>query len=215
MNQPNREELFDDWAERYDRSVRRGGFPLEGYEQVLDQVVEAADVTAGMTVLDLGTGTGNLAARFVDLGCQVWGLDFSAAMLAKARQKVPQATLVRAGLLDEWPAELDRRFERIVSGYALHHLDLEAKVALLDGMSRQYLAPEGRIVVGDVSFPTVAAREQAHQERIERWDEDEWYWAADETKRACGQFGLELTYTQVSSCGGVYVIMPVPSGEGS
>jgi ubiquinone/menaquinone biosynthesis C-methylase UbiE len=41
------------------------GFPFDGYERVLDVVVHAAGASAGMRVLDVGTGTGNLAERFL------------------------------------------------------------------------------------------------------------------------------------------------------
>jgi hypothetical protein len=43
---------------------------------------------------------------------------------------------------------------------------------------------------------------------MNKWDEDEHYWAADETISACEQAGLRATYQQVSSCGGVFAITP-------
>ncbi len=83
-----REQLFDEWAASYDESVGGySGFPFEGYEQVLDLIAKRAGVEAGMEVLDLGIGTGNLAARFIDRNCALWGLDFSLKMLAKVRRK--------------------------------------------------------------------------------------------------------------------------------
>ena len=44
------------------------------------------------------------------------------------------------------------------------------------------------------------------------WDEEEYYWAADEAADACESAGLQVTYKQVSSCGGVFVMEPVGSG---
>ena len=40
------------------------------------------------------------------------------------------------------------------------------------------------------------------------WDEDEHYWAADESIRVLSRLGLRVEYLQVSSCGGVYVMEP-------
>jgi putative AdoMet-dependent methyltransferase len=207
VEEGRRVQLFDDWAAYYDRSVEAGGsFPLTGYRQVLDEIVRAAGVQRGMKVLDLGIGTGNLAGRFAGLDCELWGVDFSAEMLARAREKVPQAHLAQVDLLGTWPAALDRRFERIVSAYVLHEFDLPAKVALLQRLVVHHLTAGGRIVVGDVAFETSRAREEAHNRWAELWDEEEFYWAADEAADACEAAGLQLAYRQVSSCGGVFVI---------
>jgi putative AdoMet-dependent methyltransferase len=203
----DRVQLFDNWAAYYDASLQHGGrFPLSGYEEVLDEVVRTAGAGAGMKVLDLGVGTGKLAARFAALGCRIWGIDFSARMLARARERLPQAVLVQADLLGEWPLEVSGRFDRIVSTYVLHEFDLPAKVQLLRKLARQHLEDEGRIVVGDVAFPTVGVREQAHERLADLWDEEEYYWAADEAAAACEDAGLQVGYRQVSSCGGVFAI---------
>ncbi|WP_457629662.1 class I SAM-dependent methyltransferase [Oceanithermus sp.] len=78
MKEPHRDGLFDTWAENYDDDIASNGgaFPFDGYRDVLDEVLTLADVEPGMRVLDLGIGTGNLAARFVRQGCNVWGIDF-------------------------------------------------------------------------------------------------------------------------------------------
>jgi putative AdoMet-dependent methyltransferase len=212
MNHQHRVRLFDDWAEHYDQSIQdEGGFPFDGYEQVLDEIRRAADAQCGMEVLDLGVGTGNLAARFAALGCDIWGLDFSAEMLAKAQERLPQAILVKADLLSDWPTELDHRFDRIVSAYVLHEFDLSTKVKLLQRLSERHLAAKGRIVVGDVAFPTSGARDEARRKWADLWDEEEDYWAADEAADTCERAGLQVTYKQISSCGGVFVIEPVGS----
>ena len=206
MSAGDREALLADWAEHYDASVgSQDGFPFAGYECVLQRIVQLADVQPGATVLDLGTGTGNLARRFVALGCAVWATDFSAAMLAQARSKVPQATFVRADLREEWPRALQQRFDRIVSGYVLHEFDLDTKVGLLDRWATDHLTPGGRIVVGDVAFPTREARAQGHQRWARAWDGEEHYWAAEEAISACRAAGLEARYVQVSCSGGVFV----------
>jgi putative AdoMet-dependent methyltransferase len=202
----DRRDLFDDWAKTYDSSVRDDAFPLEGYQRVLGTIVDIAAAGHGMGVLDLGVGTGNLAKRFLELDCRVWGVDFSAEMLVAAGAKLPGARLVQADLRGEWTSELPRDFDRIVSGYVFHEFDLSRKVDLLARAIDECLAPDGRIVIGDVAFPTVAAREQARERWRSLWDETEHYWAADEAREACAHVGIGLEYRQVSSCGGVFVI---------
>jgi putative AdoMet-dependent methyltransferase len=218
---PGRVALFEEWALRYDESVRDcRGFPFEGYDEVLGTIVRLAEPRAGTTVLDLGIGTGKLAERLVAVGATVCGMDFSARMLAKARARLPAIELIKADLIGDWPLEPNRRFDRIVSSYVLHEFDLGSKVRLLARLIGRHLAPGGWMVIGDTSFATARDREAAHEEQRDRWDaeesvwkgglwdEDEHYWAADESVRALAEKGLRVEYRQVSVCGGVYVMEP-------
>lgn len=198
-------EHFDRFAGSYDHAmVSAGGFPFTGYTGVLDRVVERADTHPGMQILDLGVGTGNLAERFADLGCTVRGIDFSAGMLQIARRKVPEAVFVQADLLGEWPPRIRHRYDRVISSYSLHHFDPETRCLLLSRILREYLSPNGWIVVGDVSFPSADVREAARTAIGPAWDTSEFPWAADETVARCAAAGVRVGYEQVSSCGGVY-----------
>ncbi len=212
----DRLRLFDAWALDYDAGVTsEEGFPFAGYERVLERVVQRAvsgltlpqstQTQPPMRVLDLGTGTGNLAARFASLGAEVWGLDFSSQMLAKARENAPDATLLQADLLGDWPPL--PWFDRIVSSYVLHEFDLSAKLSVLTRCAQQ-LKRGGKIVVADVAFPNVDIREAAHERWRDVWDEGEHYWAADEALAACEGPGFSGSFEQVSLCGGVFTFEP-------
>ncbi len=217
-----RVKLFDEWAETYDESVKDyEGFPFEGYEDVLNAIAQLADASGGMTVLDLGIGTGRLAEQFLDIGCTLWGLDFSVKMLAKVHARLPQIELIKADLLGDWPIDHDQRFDRIISGYVLHEFDLASKMRLIERLVDRHLTSEGLMVVGDISFVTTGARDEAQRKwqgtwdekkkewQGSLWDEDEHYWAADEFANALANVGPRvICYKQVSFCGGVYVIEP-------
>jgi putative AdoMet-dependent methyltransferase len=210
MTHQSRSQLFDGWAEHYEQSIRdKNSFPFDGYSLVLDEVVQLADPQVGMKVLDLGIGTGNLAARFAAMDCEIWGIDFSAGMLAKAREQLPEAVLVQADLLGDWPEQLNRRFDRLVSAYVLHEFDLTTKVTLLQRLTQSYLAASGRLIIGDIAFPTSEVQDRARKAWADLWDEDEFYWVADEATSACKSVGLQMTYRQISSCGGIFVVEPV------
>ena len=203
MSDNKRLPIFERWAERYDQSVRTDKGIFASYDLVIAEVVRAAGVEAGMRVLELGIGTGNLALQFVALGCEVWGVDFSPAMLDLVRSKVPEATLIQMDLLAEWPDALQQRFDRIVANFVLHEFDLEMKISLLQRLATHHLVEQGLIVVGDVAFATAAARRQSG---AESWDEDEHYWAADETMAASAGTGLEVAFKLISWCTGIFVV---------
>ena len=213
---------FDDWAASYDRDVLTPApFPFDGYDRVLRTVVRLAEPTAGMRVLDLGTGTGNLAGLFLDAGCRVWGSDFSPRMLQRARRKLPAATFVLHDLASAWPAALSLQYERIVSAYVFHHFDLHEKISLVSTLIQQRLASGGRLIVADLSFPHAAAMQEFATSMGDEWEE-EYYWLADESVATIRQAGFRVRYEQVSSCAGVYCIeggeesaRPAPSSNGN
>jgi putative AdoMet-dependent methyltransferase len=194
---------FDAWAETYDQSIRKDpGFPFAGYERVLQTVVDLTRPQPGQSILDLGTGTANLAVLFSHLGCELWCSDFSPQMLELAHQKLPQAHFAIHDLRAAWPPEFERRFDGIVSGYVFHHFELEKKVSLCCELVSQRLNPGGRLVIGDLSFPSLAAKERFSRD-IPDWEE-ECYWLADEALAALQTAGLRVSYLQISDFAGVY-----------
>ncbi len=196
---------FDDWASSYDQSVLdESHFPFIGYQQALEMVVQLAEPQPGMRVLDIGTGTANLAVRFAALDCRVWGTDFSAIMLEKARRKLPQACFLLADARQGWPPDLPPVFERIISGYVFHHFDLAEKVRLLAELAA-HLSPDGRLVMADIAFPDRTSMDDCRRMVGEDWDE-EFYWLADETIAALEPVGLRVEFTRISICGGVFVM---------
>ena len=136
---------FDDWADTYDDDVRSesGAFPFGGYDAVLAAIVEEVRAVDARRVLELGIGTGNLAARVVAAvpGVEVWGVDFSEGMLARARQKVPDLRLIRAELDRALPRLALPPFGAVVSSYVLHELPDERKVALIEHVLGERLVP--------------------------------------------------------------------------
>ncbi len=195
---------FDDWAATYDYSVSIDQFPFYGYGQVIARIVALAQARPGLAVLDLGTGTGNLALPFAQAGCSLWCCDFSEPMLARARAKLPDAHFAWHDLRTPLPAGFDRPFNRIVSAYVFHHFALEEKVRIL-GALLPNLAPGGVFILGDVAFRDRAALEQVKASQGDAW-EDEFYWLADETLPALEACGLRVQYQQVSVCAGVFRI---------
>jgi malonyl-CoA O-methyltransferase len=130
---------YDRWAEVYDRDLN----PLIALEE--PRVRQALGDVSGLTVLDLGCGTGRHALWLAAAGARVSAVDFSEGMLSEARRK-PGASAVSFLVHDlHQPLPFEAAaFDRIVSGLVLEHLsDLRAVFA----EARRVLKPDGRAVV--------------------------------------------------------------------
>jgi tRNA (cmo5U34)-methyltransferase len=121
---------------------------IPGYDELQDGVAAATRGVAAGSVLELGTGTGETALRVLALhpGAAWTGIDSSAPMLARARERLPGADLRLAKLEDPLPAG---PFDLVVSALAVHHLDGEGKRDLFARVAR--VSP--RFVLGDVVVP--------------------------------------------------------------
>jgi putative AdoMet-dependent methyltransferase len=196
---------FNQWAGQYDADVAGEGFPFTGYQRIMTEVVRLADARAGMSVLDVGTGTGNLAQRFALHGCDVWCTDFSTTMLELARAKVPTAHFFQHDLRQPFPLALLRRFDRIVSAYVFHHFELPEKVEMIARLVKDHLVQGGRLLIADISFPTRPELEKIRRAAGDQW-EDEPYWLAAEALPALEKIDPSAAYQQVSGCAGVYIL---------
>jgi tRNA (cmo5U34)-methyltransferase len=124
---------------------------IPGYEDLQEAVVAAAAGIDADRVLELGTGTGETAARMSGKhprACWV-GIDASEAMLARARDRLPGADLRLQRLEDPLP---EGPFDLVVSALVVHHLDSAGKRDLFSCVAR-VLRPGGRFVLGDVVVP--------------------------------------------------------------
>ncbi|HTX91583.1 MAG TPA: class I SAM-dependent methyltransferase [Anaerolineales bacterium] len=195
---------FDDWAETYDDSVSADRFPFYGYQETLEKAVALAAVRPGMRVLDLGAGTGNLSMQFAKEGCELCCTDFSEAMLARARQKLPAARFLLHDLRAALPPEFEGPFDRIVSAYVFHHFELDEKLHILQSL-REHLAPGGQMVIADIAFPGPVAIERMKASMGADWEE-EFYWIAEAAIPALEKAGFKVEYLQVSACAGIFLI---------
>jgi SAM-dependent methyltransferase len=117
--------------------------PLDhGAHELIEEVVREAGL-AGRCVLDIGCGTGRLAAILSEQhGARVAGVDPSLEMLEVAeRRGIPGLELVR-GRAEELPFA-DGQFERAVMTLVVQHLD--RKRAFAEAV--RVLAPGGRFAV--------------------------------------------------------------------
>jgi SAM-dependent methyltransferase len=129
---------FDARASRYD-TVR----PLNAvWRRRLDALAALGDL-AGRRVLDVGCGTGAVAAALAqERGARVWGVEPSAAMLEVARGRVPRGVGLRQGHAEALPFR-DGWFERVVMSLVVHLVDRPRAFA----EARRVLAGDGRLAI--------------------------------------------------------------------
>jgi ubiquinone/menaquinone biosynthesis C-methylase UbiE len=147
-------EGYRSWAEFYDEP----GNQLVDLEQPI--VREILDGLPRGVALDAACGTGRHSAYLASLGHTVIGVDSSAAMLERAREKVPEGEFHEADLHD-LPLP-DDHVDLVVCGLSLVHVpDLEP---VLSEFVR-VLRPGGDLVISDqgglitgVGVPVVKAR---------------------------------------------------------
>lgn len=196
-------EGFDRWAEEYDGEVKVSenaeSYPFAGYNRVHDGIFNAVMQKPGAVVLDLGFGTGALTARLYNAGCEIYGQDFSSGMLAVARKKMPEAHLYNGDLAIGLAEPIKGlTYDFIIATYSLHHLTDPRKVELIRELLG-LLREDGAILIGDVSFPTVDAREKCRLSAGEEWDDEENYIVAEELCRTFPR----LEFTAISHCAGI------------
>ena len=88
--------------------------------QAIGPLLDAASVAPGMRVLDVGTGSGDAAARAVERGAAATGVDVSAAMVEIASQRHPVATFVQASAT-QLPFA-DDSFDAAVGNIVIQHI---------------------------------------------------------------------------------------------
>lgn len=115
-----------------------------------EKLLYPARLQSGESVLDVGCGTGSLAIaakRRVGAGGQVYGIDASAPMIARARRKVGKAAVdvtFDEGVAESLPFP-DRRFDVVLNTVMLHHLPRKVREECV-GEMRRVLKPGGRLL---------------------------------------------------------------------
>ncbi|MGI8714647.1 MAG: bifunctional demethylmenaquinone methyltransferase/2-methoxy-6-polyprenyl-1,4-benzoquinol methylase UbiE [Solirubrobacteraceae bacterium] len=157
LPEPQVRAMFDRIARVYDRmnAVMTVGLDRRWRQRAAD----LAEVAPGGRVLDVATGTGDLAfelARRVTPGGEVVGADFSENMLELARAKLAAAAAGDVTLRFETANALalpyrDRQFDAATVGFgARNFAQLDRGLAELARVVR----PGGRVVVLEITTPT-------------------------------------------------------------
>lgn len=150
-------KVLESAPERYERGMRL--LTLGRLQRVHGSI--ATRLEPGDQVLDLGCGTGMLAARLAQQGCNVTGIDSSPSMLAQAVRRVrseglaDQVLLREMGAVDLDTAFQDGSFDAVVSTLVFSELSSdEIGYALTE--CRRILREGGQLLIADEVMPDSA-----------------------------------------------------------
>lgn len=96
---------------------------------------------------------------------------------------------------------LENKYDAIIATYSLHHLTDDEKVTFLKDLLNQ-LNEGGVIYIGDVAFETSAEHDKYRNKVGEAWDEEEFYFIADEMKK----YFPEMKFEKLSDSAGLITL---------
>ncbi len=156
-------KLLENRPETYDRRVERIS---GGHIRAIKQRI-AEQVRPGDRVLELGCGTGELAAMMADRGALVLATDASEIMVEEARRRVAENKLDHQIKVRRLPvADLDELdgegYDAVVATLVLSELNPdELRYALKHAV--RVLRPGGRVLFADEVVPRTWGRRLAYQ----------------------------------------------------
>ncbi|MDY5152950.1 bifunctional demethylmenaquinone methyltransferase/2-methoxy-6-polyprenyl-1,4-benzoquinol methylase UbiE [Actinobaculum suis] len=139
--------MFDQVAPRYDAV---NTLLTAGQVHVWrEAIAQALDISAGMRILDIATGTGTSAASYARLGAEVTGVDFSQGMLEIARTRHPGITFQWADATNL--PQPDNSFDAVTISYGLRNIaDPQAALREMLRVAR----PGGTLAIIEFSHPS-------------------------------------------------------------
>jgi ubiquinone/menaquinone biosynthesis C-methylase UbiE len=102
---------------------------------------------AGMSILDVGCGTGAHLEFYQRFDCDLSGIDPSPAMLAQARNRLGDTADLYLGSATEMPYP-DSAFDLVVSMLVLHEMDHDIRLGTLAEIHR-VLKDDGKVLLID------------------------------------------------------------------
>lgn len=113
--------------------------------EIIERILENAEIGPGMAVLDVGCGTGVLFPYYLERGAaSVTGIDISPKMAAIAAEKAAGEPRITVLCADVEEVQFDRKFDRIVVYNALPHFPYPKRLIKI---LASFLKEGGRLAV--------------------------------------------------------------------
>lgn len=184
----NNVKLFDDWASDYDKHIDDIGGPLTNYRVSIKKAFRNYPIGAE-NVLDIGVGTGNFLAEYVDHSKNLYGIDISSNMLEETKHKIPSIN-ISVGSFNEIPYE-SNYFDLIISSFCFHEVSLSERAVAFKEVNR-VLKTNGKFNFLDIGFKNTSEMEDAKSKYIEQWDYTERYHFEKEIRKYANEADLVI-----------------------
>lgn len=149
------EQMFDAISKRYDFLNRSLSFRVDVYWR--NKLVKQLKDQHPRTILDIATGTGDVAVRLAKLSPEsIVGVDLSEGMLAVGREKIKAQGLEKMIRLEKGDSEAlrfaDNSFDAVTVAFGVRNFEHLEK-----GLSEMYrvLRPGGKLVILEFSRPRI------------------------------------------------------------
>ncbi len=108
---------------------------IKGYQKSIDAVENEIDIK-DKSVLDIGTGTGAWAMKFIQKGAsKVCGIDLSEKIIKSGREKHPEITF-RIGNAEDLKDFPDNSFDIVTASFVIHGVKADRRAKILSEMKR-------------------------------------------------------------------------------
>lgn len=133
---------YDEWASSYDEDHNKTR-DLDGL--AMKELLSSSHFSH---TLELGCGTGKNTLLLASLSERVTALDFSAAMIERARQKVTSdnVSFIEADITRTWPLE-NGQFDFVVTNLVLEHISNLEPIFV---EAHRVLAPGGNLLISEL-----------------------------------------------------------------
>jgi ubiquinone/menaquinone biosynthesis C-methylase UbiE/NAD-dependent dihydropyrimidine dehydrogenase PreA subunit len=146
-------KILESRPHRYDWGI---DFLTKGQAGKIKEYIVTDFVRSGMTILDVGCGTGDLAVRAAQAGAFVSGIDISEGMLAVARERVKnngrksKVVLYHAGVVEIDSLFDEKSFDLITSTLVMSELYAEERKWALKALFRILKSDGTLLIVSEV-----------------------------------------------------------------
>lgn len=145
---------------------------LGQWNRIVNESLELVKPKRGEKVLDVATGTGNLAIKFADLGCKVWGIDLSEGMLNKAIKKdVSKQIKFMQGDATKLPFD-SKSFDICSISFGFHEMSNQIRDKCINEIIR-VLKSNGRLLLIDYNFPENSLLKKIYLTFLRLWESEE------------------------------------------